>query len=205
MLKTGKKLQARRGLSLVELVAILVIMSLLFGLGLVPVVRFVEKSKYDADADILDSFLQNAVAHAVFHNCTVEVVFSLETGTFEAYEIYESKDSLLGGSTSDPVSSIAGTVAGPPVQAGEKSELILEGEPLELFFIDSIRPEDSAEIMDGEVVVRADGGGWKESFIVALASEDEDNWQWLRCDRGTVGVRTYRVDTKLPVPKASLD
>ncbi|MBN2063264.1 MAG: hypothetical protein JW745_00565 [Sedimentisphaerales bacterium] len=205
MLKTGKKLQARRGLSLVELVAILVIMSLLVGLGLVPAVRFVEKSKYDADADILDSFLQNAVAHAVLHSCKVEVVFSLEAGTFEAYEIFESKDSLLGGSASAPADIVAGAVAGPLVSADSNSELILEGEPLEMFFIDSIRPEDGAEIMDGEVVVRADGGGWVESFIVALASEDEENWQWLRCDRGTVGVRTYRVDSRLPVARDSLD
>ena len=210
MIKSTQFKHAREGFSLVELVLILFITSVLVAVVSINVVNMVVNQRYNSDADRLDQFLQKCVQYAVIKNKTIEVAFYINSGEYEAYEIYEDKSDIFGSSNSQ--SSIDLLENGSAnfdadfleESNGEGKELTLTGKPMQLFFFDNIILEDQETVTNGDIYLRADSGGWQESFIVSLNTEDEHKQFWLRCDRSTATVRTYKFPTELPQPRKTL-
>lgn len=190
------------GLTIVELVLVLFIISFLLTFASIPAIRTVANSKLDYDVDHLDSFLQKCVHHAVLKNKTVEVVFNLDNCQYEAYELYENKENVFSSSSSsEKLDDFSSQLA---KDDSNERELILTGTQMESFFIDSILFEDLSTTSGGDVYFYADGGGWQESFIVSLTTEDGTANRWLRCDRATASVKTLKSPEKLPEPRKSL-
>ena len=205
MTHIGKNNRSCSGLTIVELVLVLMIISFLLSFASLPAIQLVTNSKLESDVDRLDSFLQQCVHHAVLKNKTVEVVFYLDIGEYEAYELYENKEDVFSSGTSgskeDDLKDIASQFAR---DDSNERELIFTGTPMKFFVIDGIQFEDMSTTSGGELYFYADGGGWQESFIVSLTTEDGEKSRWLRCDRATASVRTFKTSAKLPEPRKSL-
>ncbi len=192
--------QSRRGFSIVELVLVLFILILMLGIITISVVSVVSRSKYNADAARIVNFLQKSVQHAVLHQQEVEIYIDLESVTYQANIVFEEVDEFFTSET-DPADP---NEPEQPNTASDDPETSITSEPLQYFFIETISFEDGV-IMNGDLSLHADGGGWQDSFIIALTNEEGTNSKWIRCDRGTANVRLYSLPVNLPEPRSDLD
>ncbi len=202
---SAKKYQARQAFSLVELVLVLVIIVLITGFASVPVVRIIERSRTDSDADKLDIFLRESVQYAVLKGKTIKVVLDIDNGIFETYEVYKPLEFGTANTTEEtpllgdrPILGAEFNPIDTEPEDNRETELIFECQPLQLNYLDSILTEDGQLNTSGEFIFEADSGGWQESFVLTITDNNGQNSNWLRCERSTANVKQYYSETKLP-------
>jgi type II secretory pathway pseudopilin PulG len=148
------------GLTLIEMVVVMLIMSLMVGMVIIDVVSAFRRGRLDEDVARFSETLTLAAEQAIFNRKNYLVVIEVMDGYYTVYE-------ELGD--------------------GQYDELdpLLETEVLNWCYIETIEYEDGSRQYSGEVTLRATPTGWENSVLFSFLDDENDRQRFLRCDQMT--------------------
>ena len=148
------------GMTLIELVVVMLIISLMVGMVIMDVVSSYRRERLDEDLARFSETLTLAAEQAIFDRKTYLVVIEVMDGFYTVYE--ELSD-------------------------GQYDELdpLLDTEVLNWCYIETIEYEDGSTQYSGEVILRATPSGWESSVLFSFLDDKNDRQRYLRCDQTT--------------------
>ena len=166
----------RQGLVLLELMAVFAIIAMLVGLVIMDPVLRSRRASIDRDVFRFAQTLRSTAEYAMFTSSECIVVIDIYGGY---YSVYETSDEE-GYSELDP---------------------LMEPGSLDICWIQEVGFADGTTVYSGELILHADGQGWKKSMVFDLIDDRNELQRFVRCDHSTTNVLLSKHPLELLSPQ----